>query len=81
MKIKKRVFWMNLVLVLALIVGLALPAISVSAASKEKRHQRKSWLFIFLEQELQEVQQRRLRRQQVENSIRLKRQIHIHPQT
>lgn len=34
---KKSVFWMNLVLVFALIAGLMLPAASVSAAGKAKR--------------------------------------------
>lgn len=34
---KKSIFWMNLVLALALIVGLALPAINVSAANKSKK--------------------------------------------
>lgn len=38
MKNKKRIFWMmNLVLVFALIAGLALPATDVSAASKKKK--------------------------------------------
>ncbi len=37
MKNKKRVFWMNLVLVFALIAGLALPVTNVSAASKTKK--------------------------------------------
>lgn len=36
MKKKKRVFWMNLLLVFALIAGLALPVTNVSAASKQK---------------------------------------------
>ena len=47
MKIKKRVFWMNMVLVLALIVGLALPAINVSAASKEKKTPKKVLVVYF----------------------------------
>ena len=34
---KKSVFWMNLVLVFALIAGLALPAANVSAAGKSKQ--------------------------------------------
>ena len=34
---KKRVFWMNLVLVFALIAGLALPAANISAANKSKQ--------------------------------------------
>lgn len=34
---KKSIFWMNLVLVFALIAGLALPATNVSAASKPKQ--------------------------------------------
>jgi len=33
---KKRVFWMNLVLVFVLIAGLTLPATNVSATSKQK---------------------------------------------
>lgn len=37
MKSKKRVFWMNLLLVFALIAGLALPASNVSAAGKQKK--------------------------------------------
>lgn len=41
MKSKKRVFWMNLLLVFALIAGLALPAANVSAAGKQKNRQRK----------------------------------------
>ena len=34
---KKSIFWMNLVLVFALIVGLALPAANVNAANKSKQ--------------------------------------------
>ncbi len=34
---KKSIFWMNLVLVFALVVGLAFPAANVSAASKSKK--------------------------------------------
>lgn len=34
MKKNKKMFWMSLVLVFALIAGLALPAANVSAASK-----------------------------------------------
>ena len=34
---KKSIFWMNLVLVFALIAGLALPAANVSAAGKSKQ--------------------------------------------
>lgn len=34
---KKKVFWMNLVLVFALIAGLVLPAVNVSAAGKSKK--------------------------------------------
>lgn len=37
MKMKKRIFWMNLLLVFALIMGLALPAANVSAARKAKK--------------------------------------------
>ena len=37
MKMKKRIFWMNLLLVFALIMGLALPAANVSAAGKAKK--------------------------------------------
>lgn len=37
MKNRKRVFWMNLALVFALIAGLAFPAANVSAASKTKK--------------------------------------------
>lgn len=37
MKNKKRVFWMNVMLVLALIVGMALPASNISAAKKQKK--------------------------------------------
>ena len=37
MKKKKSVFWMNLALVLALIMGLAFPAANVSAAGKSKQ--------------------------------------------
>lgn len=33
---KKSIFWMNLVLVFALVAGLALPAVNVSAANKSK---------------------------------------------
>lgn len=34
---KRRIFWMNLVLVFALIAGLAVPAANVSAATKQKK--------------------------------------------
>lgn len=36
MMMKKSIFWMNLVLVFALVAGLALPAVNVSAANKSK---------------------------------------------
>lgn len=47
MKKNKRMFWMNLVLVFALIAGLALPATSVSAASKEKKTTQKVLVVYF----------------------------------
>lgn len=37
MKNKKRVIWMNLLLVFALIAGLAHPAVNVSVAGKQKK--------------------------------------------
>lgn len=37
MTMRKRIFWMNLLLVFALIMGLALPAANVSAAGKAKK--------------------------------------------
>lgn len=37
MTMRKRIFWMNLLLVFALIMGLALPAANVSAARKAKK--------------------------------------------
>lgn len=47
MKNKKRVFWMNLVLVFALIAGLALPAANVSATSKPKKTSKKVLVVYF----------------------------------
>lgn len=47
MKNKKRVFWMNLVLMFALIVGLAFPATNVSAASKQKKTSKKVLVVYF----------------------------------
>lgn len=47
MKNKKRVFWMNLVLVFALIAGLALPAANVSATSKQKKTSKKVLVVYF----------------------------------
>ena len=47
MKNKRRVFWMNLVLVFALITGLALPAVNVSAASKQKTPSKKVLVVYF----------------------------------
>ncbi len=41
MKNQRRVFWMSLVLVFALIAGLVSPATNVYAASKQKRNQKK----------------------------------------
>lgn len=47
MKNKKRMFWMNVVLVFALIAGLALPAANVSAASKQKKTTKKVLVVYF----------------------------------
>lgn len=47
MKKNKRMLWMNLVLVAALIAGLALPATSVSAADKEKKTTQKVLVVYF----------------------------------
>lgn len=47
MKNKKRVFWMNLLLVFALIAGLALPAANVSAAGKQKKSSKKVLVVYF----------------------------------
>ncbi len=47
MKNKKRVFWTNLLLVFALIVGLALPAFNVSAANKQKNTSKKVLVVYF----------------------------------
>ena len=44
---KKSIFWMNLVLVFALIVGLAFPMANVSAASKSKPKQKKVLVVYF----------------------------------
>ena len=38
---KKKVFWMNLVLVFALVVGMTFPLVNVSAASKQKMASKK----------------------------------------
>lgn len=47
MKNKKIIFWMNLVLVFVLVAGLALPAINVSAASKQKKTSKKVLVVYF----------------------------------
>lgn len=47
MKNKKRVFWMNLLVVFALIAGLAVPAASVNAASKQKKASKKVLVVYF----------------------------------
>jgi flavodoxin len=44
---KKRIFWMNLVLVFALIAGLALPVTNVSAAGKQKKTTKKVLVVYF----------------------------------
>lgn len=44
---KRSIFWMNLVLVFALIAGLALPAANVSAAAKEKKETKKVLVVYF----------------------------------
>ena len=44
---KKRIVWMNLVLVFALIAGLMLPATNVSAASKQKKKTQKVLVVYF----------------------------------
>ena len=47
MKLKKRIVWMNLILVFALIAGLMLPATNVSAASKQKKKTQKVLVVYF----------------------------------
>lgn len=47
MKNKRRIFWMNLVLVFALIAGLAFPVANVSAASKQKKTSKKVLVVYF----------------------------------
>lgn len=47
MRKKKSIFWMNLVLVFALIAGLALPAANVSAAGKKKKETKKVLVVYF----------------------------------
>lgn len=47
MKNKRKIFWMNLVLVLALIAGLALPATNVNAASTQKKTSKKVLVVYF----------------------------------
>lgn len=47
MKYNKRIFWINFVLVFALIAGLALPAENVSAASKQKKKTKKVLVVYF----------------------------------
>lgn len=47
MRKKKSVFWMSLVLSVALIAGLAHPAVNVSAASKEKKTAKKVLVVYF----------------------------------
>lgn len=44
---KKRLFWINSVLVFALIAGLVLPAANVSAASKQKKTSKKVLVVYF----------------------------------
>ena len=44
---KKRIVWMNLILVFALIAGLMLPATNVSAASKQKKKTQKVLVVYF----------------------------------
>ena len=44
---KKKVFWMNLVLVFALVVGMAFPAVNVSAANKQKTASKKVLVVYF----------------------------------
>lgn len=47
MRKKKSIFWMNLVLVFALIAGLVLPAANVSAAGKKKKETKKVLVVYF----------------------------------
>lgn len=47
MKNQKRMFWVNLVLVFALIIGLIFPATNVSAASKQKKTSKKVLVVYF----------------------------------
>ena len=47
MKNKRKIFWMNLVLVLALVAGLALPATNVNAASTQKKTSKKVLVVYF----------------------------------
>lgn len=47
MKNKKRVCWMNLVLVFALIVGLVIPASNASATGKQKKTSKKVLVVYF----------------------------------
>ena len=47
MKYKKRIFWINFVLVFALIAGLALPTENASAASKQKKKTKKVLVVYF----------------------------------
>lgn len=52
---KKRILWMNLMLVFALAAGLIFPASNVSAAGKQK----KCWLCISQQPEQQKTLQKR----------------------
>lgn len=47
MENKKRIFWVNLALVFALVAGLVLPAANVSAASKQKEVSKKTLVVYF----------------------------------
>lgn len=47
MKRKKRVFWMSLALVFALVAGLVLPTANASAASKKKKESSKKVLVVY----------------------------------
>lgn len=55
----KRILWMNLMLVFALVAGLIFPASNVSAAGKQKKETKKCWLYISQQQEQQKTLQKR----------------------
>jgi hypothetical protein len=78
MRKKNSKLWMKLLLVFALVAGLALPAGNVSAASKSEK--KKVLIVFFRQQGRQKVQQKRSKRQQAANCIRSKPPSHIQRQ-